>query len=448
MMYFNNQMNNLNLNNQIGGNPMNKNNNMNFNNNINIINPNFQNTPNPNFMNQNIMNQNQNQTPFNNNNINQNVINQNNNQNNIQNDFIKNLIFPHKAGLKNLGKSSYLNSTIECLSNIKGLSKKILQKFGNYDLDNQPLLAAYSSLLYELFNTNEASIEPRLFKEKIGKLNPLFEGDKPCDVQVLLLFIIETLNKELYIPINNNNNNFNNNFFQHEMNSRNEQAMLEYFFNEYNLKHTFIYDIFFGIRRSIMKCCECNIQKYSFTTFSLLIFYLKNVKNYKINKLGREQNLDLNLYDAFFCAQVEEKNEGENMIFCNNCNKYTVGTNKSDIYGMPSILIIVLNRGKNNQDFNEEFKFDEYLDFSDKNIIINQNSFKKYYLSGIITHLGKSGDEGHFIAYCRNDINSNFTSYDDETVTNVNILKAMKTKISEDESEKITPYILIYHYIN
>ena len=115
---------------------------------------------------------------------------------------------------------------------------------------------------------------------------------------------------------------------------------------------------------------------------------------------------------------------------------------------MPSILIIILNRGKNNQDFNEEFKFDEYLDFSDKNIIINQNSFKKYYLSGIITHLGKSGDEGHFIAYCRNDINSNFTSYDDETVTNVNILKAMKTKISEDESEKITPYILIYHYIN
>ena len=37
---------------------------------------------------------------------------------------------------------------------------------------------------------------------------------------------------------------------------------------------------------------------------------------------------------------------------------------------------------------------------------------------------------------------------DDETVTNVNILKAMKTKISEDESKKITPYILIYHYIN
>ena len=80
---------------------------------------------NNNFMNQNIMNQNQ--TPFNNNFI-QNVINQNNNQNNIQNDFIKNLIFPHKAGLKNLGKSSYLNSTIECLSNIKGLSKKNFTK--------------------------------------------------------------------------------------------------------------------------------------------------------------------------------------------------------------------------------------------------------------------------------------------------------------------------------
>ena len=192
MMFFNNQMNNLSLNNQIGGNPMNQNNNMNFNNNINMNNQNFQNTPNPNFMNQNIMIQNQ--TPFNNNNnnnFNQNAINQNNNQN----DFIKNLIFPHKAGLKNLGKSSYLNSTIECLSNIKGLSKKILQKFGNYDLDNQPLCAAFSGLLCELFHTREKSIEPRLFKQIIGKLNPLFEGNNAADAKDLLFFIID-----LFIP--------------------------------------------------------------------------------------------------------------------------------------------------------------------------------------------------------------------------------------------------------
>ena len=444
MMDVNNQMNNLNLKNRIGVNPMMQNNNMNFNNNMYINNSNFPN--NANFMKQNIVNPNQNQAHFNNNNINinQNVMNQNNNP--IQNDFIKNLIFPHKAGLKNLGKTSYLNSAIECLSNIKSLSKKILYNYGNYDTYNQPLLSAYSNLLYELFNTKETSIEPNTFKQIIGQLNPLFKGEQASDVQVLLLFLIETLDKELHL--NKINNNFGNNFFRKSINSTNEQIMLEYFLNEYNSKQTFVSDIFCGIHRSIMKCCECNITKYSFTKFSLLIFYLKKVKNYKINKLGQDQNLNLNLYDAFLCAQEEEKNEGENKIFCNTCNKQTVGTNKSDIYGMPRILIILLNRGKNNQDFNEEFKFDEYLDFTDKNIIINQNSFKKYYLSGIITHLGKSGNEGHFIAYCRNDMNSNFTSYDDETVTEVSIETAMKTQISINENEKVTPYILIYHYIN
>ena len=45
-------------------------------------------------------------------------------------------------------------------------------------------------------------------------------------------------------------------------------------------------------------------------------------------------------------------------------------------------------------------------------------------------------------------MNSNFTSYDDETVTEVSIETAMKTQISINENEKVTPYILIYHYIN
>ena len=77
----------------------------------------------------------------------------------------------------------------------------------------------------------------------------------------------------------------------------------------------------------------------------------------------------------------------------------------------------------------------------------NQSSYKKYFLCGIITHLGESGTSGHFIAYCRNDINDKFTRYNDDMVTKVNVMKAMSTKISMNEKEKKTPYILIYHYM-
>ena len=196
-----------------------------------------------------------------------------------------------------------------------------------------------------------------------------------------------------------------------------------------------------------MTCNGCGITKYSFQTFNLIIFPLKKVKEYKISKLGKYNDLELNLYDAFECESQKEKLEGDNMIYCNTCRKLQPGINKNDIYGMPKILIIILNRGRNNNDFNEEFKFDEYLDFTDKKICINENSYKKYYLSGIITHFGESGSSGHFIAYCRNNSNDKFICYNDAIFNEVSVADAMSAKISKDISEKKTPYILFYHFI-
>ena len=381
-------------------------------------------------------------------NPNMNIIN---NQNNInqdpnQNPHVKDIIFPHKAGLVNVGHSGYLNATIECLSNIKKLTSGLLMAYGSYDVGTQPLCTSYSSLLYELFHTKGTNINPSLFKEIIGKLNPLFLGNQGGDAKDLIFFMIETLHKELLGPLKNNNLR-KSDFLQQEMNSQNEQIMLNDFINEFNSKTTLISYIFYGISRSIMKCFGCGISKYSFSTFNLLIYSLKKIKEYKIRKTGQNNNLDLNLYDAFLCEQEEEKLEGENMIYCNRCKKLSPGAIKKDIYGTSRILIIVLNRGKNNQDFNEEFRFDEFLDFNNQNIIVNQSSYKKYFLCGIITHLGESGIGGHFIAYCRNDLNSGFTCYNDDLVTKVNIMDAMATKITTNDKEKKTPYILIYHYM-
>ena len=133
------------------------------------------------------------------------------------------------------------------------------------------------------------------------------------------------------------------------------------------------------------------------------------------------------------------------MYYCNICKKYTECSQKQDYYTLPPILVIILNRGKNNQDFNEYFRFDETLDLS--NFVQNENSFKKYYLSGIITQLGKSGYDEHFVAYCRNNINDNFICYNDDSVTQVTIKEAMSSRISEKEYKNIIPYILIYHYM-
>ena len=371
-----------------------------------------------------------------------------NNPGALTNPFTAGITYPHQAGLANVGQSCYMNATIECLSNIQSLSNNLLQSYGTYDINSQPLCVSYSSLIYKLFHTNEKYIEPRLFKDIIGKLNPLFEGNHAADAKDLIFFIIETLHKELLPQSKNNNENNEIDFLQQEQNARNEKKMFDEFIKEYELNKTIVSGIFYGINRSVMKCESCGIQKYSFQTFNLLIFPLKKVKDYKIKKYGYSSNLDLNLYDAFYCEQEDEKLDGENMIYCNYCRKLSPGNHKQQIFGMPNILIIILNRGKNNADFNEEFRFEETLDFTNKNLIVNENSTKKFFLCGIITHLGESGSGGHFIAYCRKSFNDNFLCYNDSAVTPVGVLDAMSAKISQRDIEKKTPYILLYHYMN
>ena len=142
------------------------------------------------------------------------------------------------------------------------------------------------------------------------------------------------------------------------------------------------------------------------------------------------------MHDAFYCEQEEKMLKGQNKNYCYFCKKLTDTAQKQIYYILPGILIIILNRGKNNQDFNEPFRFDEILDLS--NIGLNLYSYKKYFLTGIITQLVNNGFNEHFISFCRNNMNDNFICYNDTSVTPVSIIDAMSAKI---------PYILIYHYI-
>ena len=397
------------------------------------------------------------QNSNNNNNLSLSNINQNNcfsimNNNYISQQnynkiyYIKKPIYPHKTGLLNIGQTCYMNASIQCISNIEKLSNFLLSRFGTFNINTQQLTFSFTNLLFELFYPNKKYISPNIFKSVIGELNPLFEGNQASDAKDLVFFIIERLHQELKPPVNIINSNYQIDFAQQEIESQNENLTLQKFLIDFALKNTSIVsDTFYGITRSTMKCYGCNIVKYSYQTFNLLNFVLKKVKDDKIAKIGEYYD-GIDLYDAFDSDKKEEILKDENMIYCNICKGLKNGSHQQSIYGLPSVLIIILNRGKNNEDFNEEFKFYETLDFTGSNYIINQNSYHKYYLCGIITHLGESGTGGHFIAYCRNNVNDNFFCYNDASISEVKIKDAMSTKISQKDCEKKTPYVLFYNH--
>ena len=278
-------------------------------------------------------------------------------------------------------------------------------------------------------------------KKIISILNPLFEGFHKVDPKYLLIFLIEKLHQELNIV--KNLIQFYIDYTQFEKDSFDENEALQNFINDYTKKNKSIISVtFYGINRSTMKCNICNKTKYSFQTFNLLIFQLKKVKEFMIKAFKHNNNDVLNIYDVFDFNNKKEFLE----IYCYNCKGLRPGTYQKTIYKLPKVLIIILNRGINNKDFNEEFIFPTQLDLSIKNYVIKNDYNTHFYLQSIIKNLG--GPSGHFITYCRKAPHEDFIFYNDSEVSKATAEEAMSSNISENIYEKNTPYILVYHHMN
>ena len=445
-----NNMNMMNNNMNIINNNMNMMNNMNNMNNMNMMN----NMNNMNMMNNmnnmNVVNKNMAQNTLqtfqaNGVNLNQNInLNNNNNQLN-NNNTVK--LSPHKVGLQNLGQTCYMNSSLQCLSNIDIFTKELLNNCQKINPNTQQFAFAYTRLLFQLKYPKENCkyLDPSNFKTILGKFNPLFEGNNASDAKDLILFILQRLHLELK---NQQNKNLKGqmNFNLQEQISLNENLSLQNFLNDFNSTKSCVSETFHGIYKIELKCNHCNKTKYSYQTFNMLSFILKKVKEEKLRGIGANNYNGINIFDAFENDRKIENLTGENMIFCNTCQNTYPGSTQQSIYQLPPVLIIVLNRGKNNQDFNEEFYFREVLDFNEGNFVETDKN-KRFFLCGLITHLGESSSSGHFICYCRNDLNDPFVCYNDTQVAEgIEIDIAMRCNLSENSYEKKTPYILFYHY--
>ena len=115
---------------------------------------------------------------------------------------------PTLIGLNNIGAQYIMNSTLQCLSQTKGLTNYFLkeknkQKIINIKLalktkkDNQ-LSPIYLELIQKLWQIDgPKSFSPNIFMNTVNNMNPLFKKKEVGDVKDFLLFILEQLHKEL-----------------------------------------------------------------------------------------------------------------------------------------------------------------------------------------------------------------------------------------------------------
>ena len=344
--------------------------------------------------------------PFNNNNVNINNnfnfnINFNNNNNNFQRNNSDNLINNNNVILNNFYFMDAFNNQINMnniiMNNNNGMNMQNInnnnnniQGFNNFGMNNN-------------FNNN-------MNVNSMPNMNNNFGMNNNFNTNM-------NLNS---MPMPNMQNNFgmNNNFNNNNMNFMNNMNN----FNGNNLSNIAFNNMFnMGMNNN-------NMSNFNMNSIS------NNNGNISNPKL---QNLYNNKVDITDCFEYNKKVEfftGSNQIYCNNCKNMANANYVSYLVNTPKVLILLLNRGAGIQfkvklEFPMEINMSQYINLSNGNII--------YKLIGVITHLGLSGQDGHFIAHCLSPIDNNWYTYND---AGVSLIKDIK----RDVIDIGMPYLLFY----
>ncbi|XP_072740660.1 ubiquitin carboxyl-terminal hydrolase 2 isoform X2 [Ciconia boyciana] len=286
------------------------------------------------------------------------------------------------TGLRNLGNTCFMNSILQCLSNTKELRDYCLQNQYLRDLNNNSrmrtaLMSEFAKLIQLLWTSSpNDSVSPSEFKTQIQRYAPRFVGYNQQDAQEFLRFLLDGLHSEVNRVLVRPR--VSTDTLDHLPDDEKSRQMWRRYQEREDSR---IGDLFVGQLKSSLTCSECGYCSTAFDPF-----------------------WDLSLPIPKTCCR---------------CKARTRCTKKFSIQKFPKILVLHLKR------FSEArirtSKLTTFVNFQLKDLDLREFASQScnhavYNLYAVSNHSGTTMG-GHYTAYCKSPVSSEWHSFNDSRVT-------------------------------
>ncbi|NWS30374.1 UBP2 hydrolase, partial [Polioptila caerulea] len=313
------------------------------------------------------------------------------------------------TGLRNLGNTCFMNSILQCLSNTKELRDYCLQNQYLRDLNNNSrmrtaLMSEFAKLIQLLWTSSpNESVSPSEFKTQIQRYAPRFVGYNQQDAQEFLRFLLDGLHSEVNRVLVRPRASTDT--LDHLPDDEKSRQMWRRYQEREDSR---ISDLFVGQLKSSLTCSECGYCSTAFDPFWDL--------SLPIPKKGYGE---VTLMDCLRLFTKEDVLDGDEKPTCCRCKARTRCTKKFSIQKFPKILVLHLKR------FSEarirSSKLTTFVNFPLKDLDLREFASQScnhavYNLYAVSNHSGTTMG-GHYTAYCKSPVSSEWHSFNDSRVT-------------------------------
>ncbi|NXK63902.1 UBP2 hydrolase, partial [Sylvietta virens] len=313
------------------------------------------------------------------------------------------------TGLRNLGNTCFMNSILQCLSNTRELRDYCLQNQYLRDLNNNSrmrtaLMSEFAKLIQLLWTSSpNESVSPSEFKTQIQRYAPRFVGYNQQDAQEFLRFLLDGLHSEVNRVLVRPRASTDT--LDHLPDDEKSRQMWRRYQEREDSR---ISDLFVGQLKSSLTCSECGYCSTAFDPFWDL--------SLPIPKKGYGE---VTLMDCLRLFTKEDVLDGDEKPTCCRCKARTRCTKKFSIQKFPKILVLHLKR------FSEarirSSKLTTFVNFPLKDLDLREFASQScnhavYNLYAVSNHSGTTMG-GHYTAYCKSPVSSEWHSFNDSRVT-------------------------------